>query len=261
MVREDLGRLLAAAALSVPVNQAFFLNGTRLAPTTHVALIYAACPLVVLALASALGQERLTRDRLVGVLASVAGVAVIGLDSLRGAGPESAAALRGDLLIVGAVLSWGVYLTLNKPLVARHGALPALAGTFLLGALLNLPITAWTWPGLAPLASAPTNAWVALVYLVVVVSAFGLACMNQALRRLDASQVATASNAAPILTVAWGALLLGESVTPALVLGGALTLGGIAWASRPGARSSAARAVEPIRPAVAAAGGLEGCRR
>src|SRR5882757_5649495 len=49
---------LLTAALCVPINQTFFLNGTKLAPTTHVALSYAACPLVVLALATAIGQER-----------------------------------------------------------------------------------------------------------------------------------------------------------------------------------------------------------
>ena len=35
-------------------------------PTSHVALIYAACPLVVLLLAAALGQERLLAGRLAG---------------------------------------------------------------------------------------------------------------------------------------------------------------------------------------------------
>jgi drug/metabolite transporter (DMT)-like permease len=46
-------------AFCVPINQAFFLNGARLAPTTHVGLIYALCPMVVLLLAWASGQERL----------------------------------------------------------------------------------------------------------------------------------------------------------------------------------------------------------
>ena len=58
MLREDRGRLLLAAPLCVPINQCFFLSGARLAPTTHVGLIYATCPLVVLMLATAIGQER-----------------------------------------------------------------------------------------------------------------------------------------------------------------------------------------------------------
>ena len=66
MVREDAGRLFLSATLCVPINQMLFLSGARLVPTSHVALIYAACPLVVLLLASALGQERPVPGRLVG---------------------------------------------------------------------------------------------------------------------------------------------------------------------------------------------------
>ena len=68
-----------------------------------------------------------------------------------------------------------------------------------------------------------------MAYLTLVVTVLGLACQNFALRRLDASQVATVGNAAPLLTVLWGVWLFGETVTPALAVGGALTLGGIFW--------------------------------
>jgi drug/metabolite transporter (DMT)-like permease len=241
--REDRVRLLAASALCVPINQAFFLHGNRLAPTSHTALIYAACPLVVLLLATALGQERPRPERLAGVLASILGVAVIGLGSLGRAASNGADVLRGDLLLIGAVTSWGGYLTANKPLVARHGALATLAGTFLVGALLDLPIAAATMPGWS-LASASPRAWASLAYLALIVSVFGLACQNLALRRVDASQVATASNVAPVLTILWGVWLLGESITPHVLLGGALTVGGALWAGRP-ARSEAARAAGP----------------
>jgi drug/metabolite transporter (DMT)-like permease len=238
MVRDDGWRLLAAAALCVPVNQTFFLNGTRLTPTSHTALIYALCPLVVLFLASASGQERLVAGRLVGVLASVLGVVVIGLDSLARGGAGGQSTLLGDLFLVAAVASWGAYLTASKPLIARHGPLTALTGTFLAGAALQLPLAVATWPGWPALAGASSSAWGGLAYLTLVVTAVGLAFLSRAMNRLDASQVATAGNAAPLLTITWGVWLLGESVNPALALGGVLTLGGILWASRPPADRS-----------------------
>ena len=249
LFRDDFPRLVAASAFCVPINQAFFLSGTRLAPTSHVGLIYAACPLIVLLLARALGQEPRIPGRLAGVLASVSGVAVIGLGNLWQGGQAGANALLGDLLLIGAVGSWGAYLTVNKPLLARHGAITVLAGTFLVGSLLDLPIAA----ALLGLGSGPRElgaispaAWWGLAHLTLVVSLFGLACQNQALRRLDASQVATVGNAAPLLTVIWGIWLLGETVTPALILGGALTLGGILWSSRPRPRSVIEREAIPL---------------
>jgi drug/metabolite transporter (DMT)-like permease len=248
MFRRDWRRLALTAACCVPINQTFFLNGTRLAPTTHIALIYAACPLVVLALATALRQERLSAGRLLGVLASVAGLIVIALGNLLGdRTPESRGVLLGDLLLVGAVTSWGAYITLGKPLVARYGSLPTLAGTFLVGGLLNLPVAlatsgSWTW-----LASVSPRAWVALIHLTLVVSVLGLLFQNLALARLDASQVATFGNASPLLTMLWGNLIFAERLTPTLAFGGALILLGVVGTSRP-ARGPAV-VHEPFEPA------------
>jgi drug/metabolite transporter (DMT)-like permease len=243
MIRQDGWRLLAAAALCVPINQAFFLNGARLAPASHIGLIYAACPLVVLALAALLGQERLAPERILGVAASVAGVALIALENVWRADASGRDVLRGDLLEVGAVLAWGAYLTVNKPLIARHGALPVLAGTFLVGSALDLPIALATAPGWPSMAGVSTGAWLGLAYLAVVVSIGGLAFQNLSMRSLDASQVATFGNVAPLLTVVWGYLLFDERISPIAAIGGGLVMVGIGWASRPARKPRAVAAI------------------
>lgn len=232
-IREDFWRLALAAALCVPVNQTFFLNGARLAPTSHVALIYASCPLFVLLLTIATGQETLRLGRLFGVLASVAGVGLIGVESYLQGGASGQATLSGDLLLVFAVASWAGYLAASKPLVARYGALAVLTWTFLLGALLHVPVALFTFSSWPPLLDASVSAWRGLFHLTLVVTLVGLTFQSLAMRQLDASEVAIFGNAAPVLTVVWGIWLFGEAVTPALVVGGLLTLGGILWATRP----------------------------
>lgn len=254
MLGEDWGRLIVAAFLCVPVNQGFFLNAARLTPTSHVGLIYAACPLVVLGLAAVCGQERLTAQRLMSVLASVLGVAVLGLGNLSGSGPDARNVFVGDLLLIGAVISWGGYLTVVKPLVARHGSLPVLAGTFLVGAVMDLPMALLNSGDWHRIATADARSWWSLLYMSVVATGIGLACQNQAMRRWDASQVAAVGNLSPVLTVVWGVLLLGEPMTPALVVGGLLTFSGIGWmawqTTAGGARLC--RAYGPASPGVAA---------
>ncbi len=233
LILEDGWALLAAAVLCVPVNQALFLNGAKLAPTTHVGLIYATCPIFVLAMALALRHERLEPARMIGILVCVAGAVVIACAGMGKPGRAGRSLFMGDLLLVGAVVSWAGYLTVNRRLLMRHPALPVLAATFLLGAALNLPWTlasAPEWGG--RLASAGAPAWIGLAYLTLVASVLGLACQNIALRRFEASHVAAVGNLAPVLTIVWGVVLLGESITPAFLLGGALTFGGIVLASR-----------------------------
>ena len=145
--------------------------------------------------------------------------------------------MLADLFLVGAVGSWGAYLTLSKPLISRHGAIPVLAGTFLVAFLLEVPIALATLPGWLPMIqTASSAAWISLAILALFVTPLNLALQNLSLRRLDASQVATFSNAAPVLTVVWGIWFFHEALGPALILGGLLTLGGVIWTSRPGPR-------------------------
>ena len=236
MIREDGLLVLATAALCVPINQGFFLSAARLGPTSHVGFFYATCPLVVLLLAWTMRMERLDRGRLWGVLASVAGIVVIGIGNYwNHRGPATAevrAVVLADLLLVGAVLSWGGYIAVSKPLVERHGAMPAVAATCLVGCLLSLPLAVWTWPGFSSFGHVSWSAWLALAVLGLVITPLGWAFQNLSLRRFDASQVATFSNGSPFLTVVWGIWLFGELLTPELVVGwGGSTLGGIYLAS------------------------------
>ena len=253
MIRADGGRLVLAAAFCVPLNQFFFLTGAKYAPAGHIGLIYAACPLVVLALAALLGQERLAPERLAGVLASIVGVALIATENVGKAGLAGRDALRGDLLEVAAVVAWGAYLTVNKPLVARHGALPVLAATFVLGALLDLPVALATLPGWPSLGQASPAAWLGLAYMATVISVGGLAFQNLSMRSFEASQVATFGNVSPLLTVIWGYFLFDERIAPIAVVGGTLVMAGILWASRPSRKTSPTTdpapllRVEPVR--------------
>jgi drug/metabolite transporter (DMT)-like permease len=86
------------------------------------------------------------------------------------------------------------------------------------------------------LARASSSAWTSLAILAVLITPLNLALQNLSLRRLDASQVATFSNAAPVLTVVWGVWFFHEILTPSLVIGGLLTLGGIFWTNLPARR-------------------------
>ncbi len=237
LIRQDGWRLFVTAALCVPINQGFFLGATKLGLTSHVGLFYATCPLVVLLLAWWLRMERPDFGRLAGVLLSVAGIVVIGVGHYLEGGAQSGVASRSvvlsDLLLLGAVASWGGYIVASKPLIVRHGALTVVAGTVLTGCLLSVPFAFLDLPSWSAIARVPTSAWLALVFLGVFITPFAWAYQNLALRRFDASQVATFSNASPILTVLWGMWLFGDVLTPTLMVGGAMTLGGIYWACRP----------------------------
>ena len=239
MFREDALLLLATAALCVPINQGFFLTAARLGPTSHVGIFYATCPLVVLLLAWTMRMERPDRGRLWGVLASVAGIVVIGLGNFwsgrrrydrRGARRRARRPVAGrGRAVVGRIHR-------GEQAAGRASRSHAGAGGDVSGRMHAFACRWRSGPGRASraLASVSSSAWLALVILGLFITPLGWAFQNLSLRRFDASQVATFSNGSPFLTVVWGVWLFSELLTPALMAGGALTLGGIYWASRSG---------------------------
>jgi drug/metabolite transporter (DMT)-like permease len=71
-----------------------------------------------------------------------------------------------------------------------------------------------------------------LLYLGLVCTLAGYVGWNVGLRALGPSRAVSWAYAIPALAVAMGALLLDEPVTPWLVAGGALIVGGVALAQR-----------------------------
>jgi drug/metabolite transporter (DMT)-like permease len=175
-----------------------------------------------------LGTLLLFRERLsgwfwVGMTIALAGAALIlGRDLLRHAvGPAPGV---GDLLALGAAIFYGAYLlvagrvraTLDSPTVMTLAT--AAGAVVLLGMcwLLRAPLT-----GYAP------QQWLALLGLGLVSQLGGVFCINFALGHLPAAVVSVTLLAQPVLVAILGIVLLGESLGPFQVLGGALVLAGI----------------------------------
>jgi len=143
----DRWLLVLLGAICVPVNQAAFLFGVRLANASHAGIAYALVPVLVFWLTLALGTARLSaRMMLATVLAFLGAVAasynahgVRGGDASAVAG-DVARVLLGDGLLFAAALSWSVFIILSQDLVKRAGAVQTLSAVFLIGAAMQVPL-------------------------------------------------------------------------------------------------------------------------
>ena len=81
---------------------------------------------------------------------------------------------------------------------------------------------------LATLAAAPASAWASLAYmaLAATIGAYGL--WYPLMRRYEVNQTMPFLLTVPVFGVLSGALMLGEPVTPVLLVGGVLTVAGVA---------------------------------
>jgi drug/metabolite transporter (DMT)-like permease len=221
---------LTLAALGLTgVTLYFGLQNLGLARTsaTEAGLISGCVPAVTAAMSAVVLRERLPVTRIIGIIGSVAGVAVMVLAS----SPASGGSLEGDLLMLAGALAWAAYTLLNK---GSGGKLPEsvlLASTMAFGLLFLTPPAAYE---LATAAFGPVSAegWLSLLFLGLAGSAAAFFCWNAALRHLDASEASTYINLVPLVTVLSAALMLGERPTTSQVVGGGLVIAGVYFASK-----------------------------
>lgn len=223
--KADFPRLILLGILVVPVNQGLFLFGLAQSTPSHAALLYALTPVVVLLLARRLLNESRFWDKLVGVTAAFAGVAVILLD--RGLAQE-VAVLRGDAMILVAVFAWALYTVLSKPLLERYDPMTVTTWCIVAGSAFCLP--ALLIPGaIPPLRSVALPVWGGIAYLAIGTSVVAYPLWLYALRRLEASKVAITTNTQPILTTGLSWLFFHERFSPGFFVGALLILTGVSW--------------------------------
>jgi len=184
-------------------------------------ILNATTPLFTALVAHAWGDERLTSNRVAGVLISLAGVCVlIGPGALGHLGVHTLA----ELAILGAAVSYAFAGTYGR----RFRALPPLvpvAGMMTTAALLALPLALvvdhpWTL-------SVGARTWGALLGLALLSTALGFVLYFRLLVTAGATNVMLVTLLMPIVALLLGSLLLGEAVSATALAGMALIFAGL----------------------------------
>jgi len=210
--REDLPRLFVCAMLGVAVNQGLFLLGLARSTPVNAALVMALIPVFTFGMAAAVGQERFSALRALGVAVALAGL----LPLLFASGLRSLGAYGlGNLLMVANAFCYSTFLVLAKPLTRRYPTLVILAWAYLFS-LVGLVVFL---PGqrLVPAPHAAA-AWWGIAYIVIFPTILAYILNVFALARLRASTTAVYVYAQPLVTATAAWFVFGEHPTPAMVL-------------------------------------------
>lgn len=180
-------------------------------------------------------RERLGRWQILGMLVAFSGVYLLAGAS---AEPLSTPHL---LAVVGGALAWSVSNLLIKDLGPMNAFqlnawIAALAAPQLLGWSLILE----TGQGQA-LAGASWLGWAAIAYMAVGASITAYGLWYHLVEKYEVNQVVPLTLLAPVLAVLLSALLLGEVLSPPILIGGALTISGVAMIQFLGARRAGPR--------------------
>lgn len=227
-------QLLAVTALGLTgifsYNLCFF-SGLELIRASRAALIIALNPVCITLGAALLFRERLSPLRLLGVLLSLSGAAIV-ISRGELAGLLAGGIGRGELLILGCVASWTLYSLIGKATMQGMSPLAAVTCSTLAGTAL-LAVPALLGGQLGQLATISVNSWLCIAYLGIFGTVIGFIWYFQGIQQIGASRAAIFINFVPLNGVLLAILLLGEPLTQAVAGGGLLVIGGAWLTNRP----------------------------
>ena len=228
LYRRD-GKMLFGLAVVGPVmTHLFFVTGMNLSSPFHAGLIYALGPVLVLLMASWLRMELLTPAKIAGAMVAFGGVALLG----SGESPLNQENFWiGDLLLFCGACSFSFYTILAKKAAAKYDTLTLNAFTYLIAAVLVVPILVATLPG-ARLQDVSPVGWAAGCFVLIFGAIIPYLLYYKALARLTAARVAFFSYLEPLIAGSGSALLLHEAITLRMGLAAILILGGVCLAER-----------------------------
>ncbi len=146
----------------------------------------------------------------------------------------------GDVLILISAVNWAVFSA-----ISRRGlkSLPASLMMFYVMCLgwLFTTILFLTTSGFAEIGNLTVNGWMGIAFLGVFCSSLAYIAWYDALKALTTAEAGAFLYIEPLVAVVVAFLVLGEAITPASLLGGAIILFGVWLVNRP---SSSVQAVE-----------------
>ena len=216
----------AVAALGLCFFGLFFvLYNIAIGYTTaaRASLALATLPLHTMVVGALLGIEPLTKRKTAGV-----GVAVLGVIAALASGLSAAppGAWRGELIMTGAVMCMAFYNVWSRPFIQRSSALGFLTVGMGVGAVALILVGSLTG-SVTVLSSFGAAQWIAGVYLGIGGGALAFILWVMALERATPTRVASTMTVNPLAAGLLATQLVGEPITPNLVLGLVAVFAGI----------------------------------
>jgi drug/metabolite transporter (DMT)-like permease len=229
IVREDRARLVALSFLWVAVPFTLFPLAQQWISSGLTGLLNGSLPIFATTIGAVMLRRLPGRAQTIGLIAGFAGVAAIAAPSLAEGSNEA----LGVVLVLLAVVCYGVAINIAAPLTQRYGSLPVMARMLALAVVWTAPLglvgltgSSFEWGPLAAIAT-----------LGAVGTGLAFVLMGTLVSRVGSSRASFATYLIPVVALVLGAVFLDETVRALSILGIVLVIAGALLASRrePGA--------------------------
>lgn len=222
--RSEIPRFIWCALAAIGLNQMLFIKGLALTFSIHAALLTLMTPILITILAATILKERLTYEKITGLLLGVSGAVL--LVSMREPGHPGENVPVGDLLVLLSAVAYTLYFILVKRLMNTYSAIRVMRLVFTFGFLLVLPVSYREfsqihWPLFA------VKDWL-LLFLITIPGTFLAYIFNAyGIQKLSASVAGAYIYSQPVFAVVIAMLFLKEELSLMKVVAALLIFGGV----------------------------------
>lgn len=216
----DFKTFVASALTGVTINISLFFIGLKLAPAINAALLVASVPIFTLITAHFYLKEKFSI-----VLAGASATALLGVFIIVGIPTASSNSweILGNILLLLSALSWVFHEIFAKKLFTKYDAATVAFYTMALGSLTFLPMALYEYfanPNW--FSTVTTNGLLGIFYGIFGASLIAYWAWQKGLSQMPAGRASFFFYIDPISGAILAVLLLGEKITPQLVIGGLL---------------------------------------
>ncbi len=213
--------LILLGAIAYVVESLAYFLALKLASAGLVALMLYIYPALVTALAAIFLKEHLTRVKIIALFLALSGTAL----TLR---ISSGGSMLGILLGIAAAVDYAIYILLGGRIVRHSGSMGSTT--------VIITATAVVYAGIVALRGVtyPTTStgWIAIIAIALISTVLAFFTFLAGLKRIGPTTASTLSTFEPIVAVVLAAIVLGETISPLQVLGGALILAAVVLLAR-----------------------------
>jgi len=216
--KRDIARLLVVSLTNVPLYHLSLNFAEKTVTASLSGLLISLGPVFTVSLSAVLLKEKISIAVKVALPLALLGAILVSVPDIN----LGASSLIGLLAVVVAAFASGAYTVVSKPLVLKYGAFPVATWAAFVGTATMLPLVSSDLVSQAE--SLSLGGWASVLYLVVLSTVVGNLIVYTLIGRQQVSRLGVQLYIVPLVSVAGGALILGETISAYTIVGGAVML-------------------------------------
>lgn len=207
----DIIYIFLLAFLGIVLNGVLFFKGIGLTSPINTSIISSTTPAIVCIIGVLFYQEKVNIKNIISIICSIIGILLL----LTNGKLEALINIKfnkGDLIILGAIISNGIYIIGSKKILKKYVPSKILTYLFIFTAIILLP-SLYIEKDMYVLNQVSMKAIFSLIYMGIFSSLIAFLLQQKGIKKIGPVKASIYTNLIPIYSIVLSALILKEKVT------------------------------------------------